>query len=414
VSTLTENVLVKDASFPRLAELDAALLTGGIDRPYAFGMAMSLVSKGIHLEVIGSDEIDSPEMHSTANLAFLNLMSTRRGRRGLAGKYWRILKCYARLMRYAAAAKPKVFHILWNYKLQFFDRTLLMLYYKMLGKRIAFTAHNINQGKRDGNDSLLNRITLRIQYQLLDHVFVHTPQMKKELLADFGVKDEAVTVLRHPINDAFPDTSLTPAEAKRRLGLEDTQKTILFFGRIKPYKGLEDLLVAFRQLATSDANYRLIIAGEVQKEYTEYMEEIRPMMARELEQGQILMKVQFIPDEDMEIYLKAADVLVLPYKTIFQSGVLFLSYSFGLPVIATDVGAFREEIVEGRTGFICRPNDPADMAQTLKIYFESDLYLNLSRRRQEIRDYAFEQHSWGAVAELTSKAYAAMLGRPSA
>ena len=112
----------------------------------------------------------------------------------------------------------------------------------------------------------------------------------------------------------------------------------------------------------------------------------------------------------MELYLKAADVLVLPYKEIFQSGVLFLAYSFGLPVVATDVGSFREEIVEGRTGFLCKPGDPAELAKAIETYFASDLYKNLKVRRQEIKDYAEANHSWNAVADLTRNAYAGMLG----
>jgi glycosyltransferase involved in cell wall biosynthesis len=111
----------------------------------------------------------------------------------------------------------------------------------------------------------------------------------------------------------------------------------------------------------------------------------------------------------MELYLKAADVLVLPYKEIFQSGVLFLAYSFGLPVVATDIGSFREEIIEGRTGFLCRPGDPIDMAQTIETYFSSDLYRDLSRRRQDIRDYAYSHHSWDAVGDLTRSVYVELL-----
>jgi D-inositol-3-phosphate glycosyltransferase len=128
-------------------------------------------------------------------------------------------------------------------------------------------------------------------------------------------------------------------------------------------------------------------------------------------QDRILLRTQFIPDEEMEVYLKAADVLVLPYKEIFQSGVLFLGYSFGLPVIATDVGSFREEVVEGKTGYICRPGNSMDLARAIQTYFNSDLYWNLGTKRQEIKEYADKHHSWGAVADLTRKAYEEMMGR---
>jgi len=223
-----------------------------------------------------------------------------------------------------------------------------MLYYKAAGKKIALTAHNVNQARRDAKDSWLNRATLKIQYRLCDHIFVHTQKMKEELCQDFGVNEKVVTVIRHPVNDAFPDTELTPTEAKRQLGLRDEEKAILFFGRIRPYKGIEYLLDAFRLLSADEqAKYRLIVAGEPKKGSEDYLHEIQEAVQRDFKQGQVILRIQFIPDKEMEWYLKGADVLVLPYKEIFQSGVLFLAYSFGLPVVATDVGSFREEIVEG-------------------------------------------------------------------
>jgi glycosyltransferase involved in cell wall biosynthesis len=411
MSTLAEGTTLRNICVTPPTGLNAALMTGGCDRPYAYGLAMALISKNVRLDVIGSDAVDSPEMHTTPNLKFLNLWPSRTKNQKLVDKASRTLRHYVSLVRYAATAEPGVFHILWNSKVEFFDRTLLMLYYKMLGKKIALTAHNVNKAKRDSNDSLFNRLTLRMQYRLANHIFVHTQKMKNELIDDFGVWERSVTVIRHPINNAFPDTDLTPTEAKRQLGVRETEKTILFFGKIKPYKGVEHLLTAFRQLTVKDANYRLIIAGEVQKGNEKYVDELRRTVTRELDAKQIILKTQFIPDEEAEVYLKAADVLALPYNEIFQSGVLFLAYSFGLPVVATDVGSFREEIVEGRTGYVCRPADPDDLASALQTYFESDLYLNLATRRQEIKDYANIHHSWDAVAELTRNAYADALGR---
>lgn len=404
--TLEEDISLYDTSTAQQIELAVSLLTGGFDRPYARGLAMALIAKGVRLDVIGSDYVDCSEMHTTAGLQFYNLSSPQPANGTAVGKLSRVLKHYVRLIRYAAAAKPKVFHILWNTRVQFIDRTLLMLYYKAMGKRVALTAHNVNEARRDGNDSLLNRLTLRMQYSLTNRIFVHTLKMKNELIAEFGVRDSAITVIRHPINDAFPDTDLTPVEAKRRLGLQKHEKAILCFGRIKPYKGIENLLEAFQILAKQDASYRLIIAGEVDKRNEGYLGQIRRMIPAELEREQrILLKAQFIPDDEMELYLKAADVMVLPYNEIFQSGVLFLSYSFGLPVVATDVGSFKEEIVEGQTGFMCRPCDPADLARAIKDYFGSVLYQNLDKARAEIKDHANTHHSWAAVAELTRGAY---------
>jgi D-inositol-3-phosphate glycosyltransferase len=100
---------------------------------------------------------------------------------------------------------------------------------------------------------------------------------------------------------------------------------------------------------------------------------------------------------------------VLPYRYIYQSGVLFLGYSFGLPVLAADVGSLKEEIVEGKTGFVFRAEDSEDLAATIERYFASDLFVNLSARRQEIINYATERHSWDVVGQITMKVYSDLL-----
>jgi D-inositol-3-phosphate glycosyltransferase len=406
-----EQVEVQKQAVPdSLLGIEIGLLTGCQDRHYAFGLAMALASKGVFLDIIGSDEIDSPELHTTPNLHFLNFRKGQSNNANFAQKLWKLLGYYAKLIRYVARFRPKILHILWNYKLELFDRTILMLYYKVSGKKIVFTAHNVNQARRDSEDSWLNRTTLKIQYRLCDHIFAHTQKMKQELCEDFGVAEEAVTVIRYPINNAFADTELTPAGAKRCLGLREDEKAILFLGRIVPYKGIESLLDAFRLLLTDQqAKYRLIVAGEPKKGSKEYLHEIQRSVERNFDQGQIILRMQFIPDDEMELYLKGADVLVLPYKEIFQSGVLFLAYSFGLPVVATDVGSFREDIVEGSTGFLCKPGDQAELAKAIETYFRSDLYKNSKIRRRELKDYANANHSWQAVAESTLNAYANML-----
>jgi len=397
----------EDTSAPA-SELTVALLTGGIDRPYAFGLSMALASKGVTLDVIGSTQIASPEMYAAPNLNFLNLHGDQR--LVTAGnRLWRYLVVYWRLIRYAAAAKPKIFHILWNGKLQLFDRTFLMLYYKMLGKKIVFTAHNVNVAKRDGYDSFLNRLTLRVQYRLVDHIFAHTDKMKEELVRAYDVEKETISVIPFGINNSVPDTELTPAQAKQKVHIDSSDRTILFYGRIRPYKGIEYLVAALRRIVYKDDRYRLIIAGEFLKESRQYWSEIQKTIEGEGLAERVIQEIRFIPDEETEIYFKAADVLVLPYTGVFQSGVLFLAYSFGLPVIATDVGSFRDDIVEGGTGYVCRSGDAADLAATIERYFDSSLFKDLDQRRAAIRDFARARNSWNAVGEKTCDVYAGLM-----
>lgn len=393
-------------------EIAVALLTGGGDKPYAFGLATELISKGASLDLIGSDELDSPEFHGKRGVNFLNLRGDQRPDASFGKKMFRVLAYYAKLIQYALTAKPEIFHILWNNKFEFFDRTLLMLYYRLLGKQIVLTLHNVNARRRDSKDTSLNQLTLRIQYRLADHIFVHTEKMKIELIEEFRVQGARLTVIPFGINNAVPNTRLTPVEAKIRLGIRNGERTILFFGNIAPYKGLEYLISAFHQIAAQHDNYRLIIAGRP-KNCEEYWAAIREAIRQDVQRGRILLKEEYIPDDMTELYFKAADVLALPYRYIYQSGVLFLGYSFGLPVLAADVGSLKEDIVEGETGLIFKPQDPEDLARVIEQYFSSDLFLDLANRRERIRSFANKRHSWNEVGQITREVYASLLKLPS-
>ena len=385
-----------------------ALLTGGGDKPYALGMAAALTAAGVHVDFIGSDDLSVPELLSNSRIHFLNLRGDQSSEVSPIAKVMRVLTYYAKLISYAATARPEVFHILWHNKFQLVDRTLLMLYYKLLGKKIIFTAHNVNAGKRDSNDSWLNRVSLKSQYTLSDHIFVHTDAMKSELVGDFCVPGDKVSVIPFGINNTVPNTSLSSLEAKCQLGIEKDDKALLFFGNIAPYKGLEYLVAAFDELLKRDRRYRLLIVGKP-KGPESYWNEIGRTIASSGMRDRIIEKIEYVPDETTELYFKAADVLILPYTHVFQSGVLFLGYSFGLPAIASDVGSLREEVIEGQTGFVFKPRDSSDLASKIDKYFKSELFCNLENRRAEIKAYANERYSWTKVAKITTAVYTNLL-----
>ncbi|MBV8275410.1 MAG: glycosyltransferase family 4 protein [Verrucomicrobia bacterium] len=196
--------------------------------------------------------------------------------------------------------------------------------------------------------------------------------------------------------------------ARHRLGLSCRQKVVLFFGNIAPYKGLEYLVEAMALLVAKEASYRLVIAGQP-KGCASYWNEIQRRISSPDLQPYVVERIEYVPDAATEIYFKAADVLVLPYTYIFQSGVLFLGYNFGLPAIAADVGSLKEDIVEGRTGFVCRPRDPIGLAKSIENYFSSELFHRLDTTRSQIVDFAADKYSWKRVGEITRAVYANLL-----
>jgi D-inositol-3-phosphate glycosyltransferase len=399
---------MKDTSLQTREGVSVTLLTGGADPPYTFGLGTSLISHVSAMDLIGSDILDFPAFRNRKQVNFLNLRGSQNPDAHLTHKILRILKYYAKLICYASKATPRIFHILWNNKFERFDRTILTLYYKALGKRIVLTVHNVNAGRRDYNDTLLNRLTLRFQYRMSDHIFVHTEKMKEELVAEFGVKNSRVTVIPFGLNNAVPNTALSTAEARSRLAIPPNKKVILFFGNITPYKGLEYLLAAFRSLRVQSDDFVLIITGRPDN-CDEYWNPIRDDIREDVEQKRIVLRADFVPDNEVEVYFKAADVLVLPYRHVYQSGVLFLGYSLGLPVLAADVGSLKDDVVEGSTGFVFMPEDSVDLARTIDKYFASELYADLNNRRLKIRNYMEQRHSWDIVAKITTSVYSNLL-----
>jgi glycosyltransferase involved in cell wall biosynthesis len=217
-----------------------------------------------------------------------------------------------------------------------------------------------------------------------------------------------VTVIPFGINNTVPNTNLSTIEAKRRLGINNQDKTLLFFGNIAPYKGLEYLVAAFDEVLRDDTDYRLIIVGKPKGDKS-YWPRIQQKIVRGGMRDRVSERIEYIPDEETEVYFKAADVLILPYTKVFQSGVLFLSYSFGLPAIAADVGCLRDEIIEGETGFISRPQDSSELASAIRRYFKSKLFCELEHRRPQIKEYANERYSWTKVVRMTTAVYSNLL-----
>jgi D-inositol-3-phosphate glycosyltransferase len=389
------------------APLAVALLTGGSDKPYALGLASALAAQGVRIDFVGSDELDCPQVHAIQDLRFLNLRGDQSEQVGFARKASRILAYYGRLVRFAATSNTPILHILWNNKFELLDRTVLMAFYRLAGKRIVFTAHNVNTAARDGKDTWINSVSLRVQYRLAHHVFVHTERMKRELMSEFDVPEHKASVIPFGINNTIPTSDLTAAEAKRRFGLDPGDRTLLFFGQIAPYKGLEYLIDAVALLSGRGENVRLIIGGKIKRGNADYWTKIQQAIEAHGIGDRVIQRIQFIPDEEVEPYFKAADAVVIPYVSVFQSGVPFLAFSFGVPVIATDVGSLRDDITED-TGMLCRSMDPEDLAQTIASFFRSELHTNRESRRVRIRQLATEAHSWTTVAERTRAVYAAL------
>jgi D-inositol-3-phosphate glycosyltransferase len=383
-----------------------ALLTGGQDPPYARGLLRELLARGIHVACIGSDELVNCQIGDTAHLEFHNLVGSQQPDH-LLPKIWRVLRYYGRLMAFAACTDARIFHILWFRKFPWAERTLLNAYFKILGKKLLFTAHNIDGRARDGRRrSLIDQLSLRFLYRTVDHILVHTAQMKNELVENFNVVEDRVTVVPFGINDVIAPATESRCVAKQKLGFRPDEGVLLFFGNIAPYKGVEDLIGALANLRAERKRFTLLLAGPVKDKSCEsYWSKLETLIDELRLSGHVRKEVRYIPDKDVGLFFKGSDVLVLPYRRVYQSGVLALSYAQGLPVIAADVGSLRDDIIEGETGLVFRSGDVLDLAAKIRTYFASDLFKDLVMRGPDIREYGVKRFSWTRNAERTCEVY---------
>jgi D-inositol-3-phosphate glycosyltransferase len=387
-----------------------ALLTGGKDPHYVRGLLRALPARGVRIACVGSDELaDLPDVE-TGHVEFHNLIG-RQDPEGVLAKIWRVLRYYGYLVVFAARTDARLFHILWFRKFPHFERTFLNAYFKLLGKKILFTAHNIDDQARDGRKGrLVNRLSLKFLYRVVDHVFVHTLRMKQELVEEFKIADDKVTVVPFGINDVIPSSTASRPVAKQRLGFERDERVLLFFGNIAPYKGIEDVIRALAKFVGGDERVTLVLAGRVKDGSCEpYWRELEALIEELRLTAHVRKEIRYIPDEDVGLLFRASDVSVLPYRRVYQSGVLALSYAQGVPVIVADVGSLKDDVIEGETGLVFRPADVLDLAAKIRMYFASALFRDLETRSEKIREYGAERFSWSRNAELTCAVYERVL-----
>lgn len=227
---------------------------------------------------------------------------------------------------------------------------------------IAITDNVIPHEKRPG-DRRLTRFFIRRM-----HGFVTMSEAVGTDLQGFGVEADKVSFCPHPLYDNFGDAM--PVEQARRdldLPLHDpTAKLLLFFGFIRPYKGLDLLLRAMADPRLVALRVRLLVAGEFYDAPANYYK-----LAEELGLGQqVLWHTDFIPDHKVAQYFCAADLVAQPYKSATQSGVTQVAYHFGVPMLVTRVGGLPEMVPHMKVGYVVEP-EPGAIADALVDFYEN-------------------------------------------
>lgn len=355
----------------------------GFEPNYTLGFVKGLLKNDIKVCVISSDT--EHQRLTALGIQAINMRGSQDINRSLAAKAFTLLNYYIKLVRYVFYQSGCVLHFtgLFRNELILFEGLFLSICFRLFSFRYVYTVHNILPHSRA--NSRIFRCIYWVVYQFPNALIVHTNLAKQQLMSQFSVPSEKIIVISIGMNEEISITGICRESAKKCLGFKAEDRIILYFGKIDEYKGLETLIEAFDKLDLLST--KLLIGGWFPS--PAYRLKIISVVRKSSRLHDICLHEAFIPNEDVEIFFKSADVLCLPYKNIYQSGVVFLCLRFGLPIVATDVGSFKEFIDE-TMGIVVDTNDAKGIASGLKIFFENQSRYESAKISANAQKYKWE------------------------
>jgi len=259
--------------------------------------------------------------------------------------------------------------------------TILSIAKRCTQAHVLYLCHNVVPHEAGGLDRWLTRWALRYG----DYFIVHSAQDQSNLQHLLPQARVCRTV--HPTYDVFRRQEITQGEASRRLGTPGDM--LLFFGFVRPYKGLEYLISAMRLILVA-REVHLWVVGEFWQSVEMYRSQIESLGLEE----RVHIVNRYVPNEEVGLYFAAADAVVLPYLSGTGSGIAQIAFGYEKPVVATTVGDLPEVVEEGKTGFIVPPANAEALAKAvLAIYEKSgeEWAANIRARR--------DRFSWDRLAD---------------
>lgn len=244
--------------------------------------------------------------------------------------------------------------------------------------KILFITENVISHEANVIDKSLTKIGLSNATAFLSL----SEKVEKDL--EFVADDRKVYRSELPVYDCYNfDEQKKITSTKKDFGFDENSKLLLFFGYVRKYKGLDLLIDALAELVKRDSTYKLLAAGEFYDDDKYYRDKVESLNLV----NSVKLLNEFIPNEEVAKYFQPSDLVVLPYRSATQSGILNLAYGFYKPVLVTNVGGLAEFVDDGKTGYVIKPDSQKDLIdgiinffnQREKINFEENIKKRVSR-----------------------------------
>lgn len=236
---------------------------------------------------------------------------------------------------------------------------------RMLGKKkIIFACHNVFPHERFPLDRMLTKMVLK-----RGNAFIVQSGKDAEDLQMIlpGAKYEQAV---HPTYNAFKFENMSKERARELLDITEKEKVLLFFGFVREYKGLKYLIQALPRITERCEDVRLFVVGDFGG--AENREAYERLMEENGVRSHITICDGYIPDREIEKFFAACDLVVLPYVSATQSGIVQIAYGFEKPVVVTNVGGLPDVVEDGKTGYVVDPENPTALADAVVRYFKEN------------------------------------------
>jgi D-inositol-3-phosphate glycosyltransferase len=273
---------------------------------------------------------------------------------------------------------------------------------RAVGLRVVITAHDVESLEQ----GLSTPLFLRAAYRLANRIIAHSRVAQRELVEQLGVAENKLELIAHGnYVDKVPAT-ITRDMAKAHFGLSRDKRVLLFFGQIKDVKGLDVLLRGFALARAKDPSLHLLVGGRVWKtDFAPYAE----LIERHALGPHCTLHIRYIEDAEVPFFYLSADLVVLPYLRIYQSGVVLEAMSHGSAVLVSDIPGLLEAVDDDNTGFVFRSRDPAHLAQRIaEIFSTPDRSRDIARAG--LRSVT-ERNDWTRLGEQAVACYQRALGQ---
>jgi D-inositol-3-phosphate glycosyltransferase len=267
---------------------------------------------------------------------------------------------------------------------------------RCLGMRVVITAHDVEAFK----EGLSVPLFVHLAYRAARRVIAHSQVAKRELMQGLGIAPQKIDVIAHGNYLASIPAGITREMSRAHFGIASDKRVLVFFGQIKDVKGLDVLLEGFALALQKDPSLHLLIGGRVWKtDFSKYQD----IIDRHGLAPSCSLHIRYIPDDEVAYFYRCADLVVLPYLRIYQSGVVLLAMSYGSPVLVSNIEGMLEAVDDGRTGFVFRGRDPGHLAQRLGEIF------SVPGRASEIAQAGLrrvtDRNDWSRLGEQSLACY---------